>query len=113
MKEEQPKTRAMEKAYHLLFNQIANHCMNTGIDMQTVNEHIQSYRVDVDAAFVKSTWRALLKAKTGKTSTTEMTKEDVQSVQQEFHRLWSEITGINFEFPSADNQNFNEWYNSQ
>lgn len=112
-KSEEPKTRAMERAYHLLFSQIANYCMNHGIDTKTVTDHLERYRIDVDAKFVKDTWKAILLSKTGKTSTTQMTKEDVQSVQEEFHRLWSEITGENFQFPSADVVNFNEYYGGQ
>lgn len=112
MKSEEQKTRKQENSYHVLFTQIANHCMNHGIDTKTVIKHIERYRIDVDAQFVKSTWRALLYSKTGKTSTTQMTKEDVDSVKEEFGRLWSEITGEYFPFPSKDASSQAEAFNS-
>lgn len=99
---DKPKTRQQEKSYHKLYQQIANHCMNHGITMPMVMEHTKQYQIDVDAKFVKDTWKAILKTKTGKTSTTEQTTEDVKVVQEEFGRLWSEITGETFDWPSID-----------
>ena len=96
------KSRQQEKSYHKLFKQIADHCMNHGISMPMVMEHIKQYQIDVDEDFVKDTWRAILKTKTNKTSTTQQTKLDIKVVQPEFERLWSEITGEKFDWPSID-----------
>lgn len=102
MSKEDPKTRQMEKAYHVLFGQIADHCVAHGIDLKMAHEVISRYEVAVTKEFVKSTWRAILKAKTGKTSTTEQTREDVKLVQEEFGKLWGEITGESFNWPSIE-----------
>lgn len=103
---EKPKTRQQEKAYHKLFKQIADHCMNHGITMPMIMQHIQQYQIDVDEKFVKNVWRSILKTKTDKTSTADQTTDDVKMVQPEFERLWSEITGEKFDWPSIDRQAF-------
>lgn len=103
-KAEQPKTRRQEKAYHVLFQQIADHCVANGIDTKTVTARLENYRVDVTHLFVKSTWRAILQSLTGKTSTKDQTKEDVKLVQAEFAKFWSELTGEAFDWPSIESE---------
>ena len=107
---EEQKSRAQEKAYHLLFTHIADHCVAHGIDLKMAMEKIDKYEVAVTPAFVKSTWRSILKAQTGKESTTEQTKEDVKLVQRDFAELWREITGETINWPSVENQHLEEWY---
>lgn len=106
-KTEELKTRQQEKAYHKLFSDISNYCMEHGIPMKLVVEAMNQYEMDVDTQSVKNTWKTILKSKTGKTSTTEQTKEDVKIVQEEFGRLWGEITGVAFDWPSIENQMLN------
>ena len=108
MKEE-PKTRQMEKAYHVLFRQISDHCVAHGIDQKTVLEALSKYEVSTSPEFVKGTWRAILHTLTGKTSTKDQTREDVKLVQQEFGKLWGEITGIPFDWPSIENIMLNNY----
>lgn len=102
--EETQKSRQQEKSYHVLFKQIADHCVAHGIDTKTVTDKLDRYRVDVTEKFVKGTWKAILESLTGKESTTEQTKEDVKLVQEEFGKLWGEITGESFDWPSIENQ---------
>lgn len=101
-KAEQPKTRQQEKAYHMLFSNIANHCVAHGIDVKTVTDRLDRYEVSVTPQFVKGTWKAILTSLTGKTSTTEMTKEEVKQVQEEFGKFWSELTGETFDWPNIN-----------
>ena len=98
------KTRQQEKAYHTLFGQIADHCVAHGIDQKTVLANLSNYPVSITPQFVKETWRAFMIPLTGKTSTRDMTREDVQLVQQEFGKFWSEITGEPFDWPSIEKQ---------
>ena len=107
---EEQKTRQQEKAYHKLFGQIADHCVATGIDLPMAMEKINKYEVAVTKEFVKQTWKAILKAQTGKESTTEQTKEDVKIVQRDFAELWREITGETINWPSVENQHLEDWY---
>ena len=110
---EKEKTRQQEKSYHKLFQQIADHCVAHGIDMKMAMEMVENHRPEVDAKFVKSTWRAILKAKTGKTSTKDQTTADVQNVQKDFGALWTEITKENFDWPSIEKQMLYDYYDKQ
>jgi hypothetical protein len=110
---EQQKTRLQEKSYHVLFGQIADHCVATGIDLPMAMEKISNYEVAVTKEFVKQTWRAILKAQTGKESTTEQTKEDVKNVQRDFAELWLSITKETINWPSVENRHLEEWYGNE
>lgn len=74
---------------------------------------INKYEVAVTPEFVKSTWRSILKSQTGKTSTTQQTKEDVKNVQRDFAELWKDITGEIINWPSVENQHLEEWYGQE
>ena len=104
---EQQKTRRQERSYHLLFKQISDHCIAHGIDQKTVLDALSKYEVQTSPQFVKGTWRAILHSLTGKESTADQTKEDVKLVQEEFGKLWGEITGVAFDWPSIESQMFN------
>ena len=103
-KEQKPKTRQQEKAYHVLFQQISDHCTSVGLDQKTILSKLSKYEVSTSPQFVKSVWRSIMLPLTGKESTKDMTREEVKQVQQEFGKLWSEITGIGFDWPSIENQ---------
>jgi len=108
---EKEKTRQQEKSYHKLFQQIADHCIAHGIDMKMAMEMVERHRPEVDAKFVKSTWRAILKSKTGKTSTIEQTTTDIKNIQPEFAELWTSITKESFDWPSIEKQMLYDYYN--
>ena len=111
MKEEL-KSRQQEKSYHTLFTQIANHCVATGIDVKMAMEKIDCHEVVITPEFVKQTWRAILKAQTGKESTKDQTKEDIKGVQPVFAELWREITGERIDWPSVESKEFESYYNN-
>lgn len=98
----EPKTRKQEKSYHKLFEQIADYCVAHNINLKMALEKINKYEPAVTPEFVKSSWRAILKAQTGKDSTKEQTKEDVRLVQRDFAQLWLEITGERIDWPSVE-----------
>lgn len=98
------KSRQQEKSYHVLFQQIADHCIAHGIDTQTVTTMLERYRLETDAEFVKSVWRVILQNKTGKTSTTQQTTADIKLIQPEFERFWTEVTKEKFDWPSIQTE---------
>ena len=110
---EELKSRQQEKSYHQLFTQIANHCVATGIDVKMAMEKIDRHEVIITPEFVKQTWRAILKAQTGKESTKDQTKEDIKGVQLVFAELWKEITGERIDWPSVESKEFESYYNNQ
>lgn len=110
---EKQRTPLQNRSMHKLFNDISLYCIEHGIDMQTVLAHMQDYRVQVSTEAVKATWKAIQASALGKHSTTELTTSELKSVQEEFGKMWSEITGQHFEWPSAESQNFAETYGNQ
>jgi len=109
-KTEKQRTIQQNKSMHRLFSDISLHCQSNGINMQTVLDHMSTYRLEVSPEAVKATWRAIQAQTLGKTSTTELTTAELKSVQEEFTKLWSEITGEYFSWPSMESQNFEEYY---
>lgn len=101
------KSRQQEKSYHVLFGQIADHCVAHGIDIGMALEKINRYEVAITKEFVKQTWRSILKAQTGKDSTKDQTKEDIKGVQPVFAQLWEEITKEKIDWPSVESQMLN------
>lgn len=110
---EEQKTRQQEKSYHVLFGQIADYCVEHNINLKMAIEKVAKYEPAVTSEFVKSTWRSILFAQTGKKSTTEQTKEDVKNVQRDFAELWREITGQTINWPSVENRHLEEWYGNE
>jgi len=112
--EQKLKTRQQEKSYHKLFADISNHCVAVGLDQRTILSKLAKYSVSTSPQFVKETWRAIMLPLTGKTSTKDMTRDEVKQVQQEFGKFWSEVTGETFDWPSIEtimlNQLDNEKY---
>lgn len=100
--EENKRTIAQNRALHKLFNDIAYYCVESGIDQKTVVKSLEAYPVSVSPQFVKETWRAMQIALTGKTSTTELNKKEIDQVYEVFNKFWSELTGEHFAFPSIE-----------
>ena len=109
---EEPKSRQQEKAYHKLFGQIADYCVEHNINLRMAMEKIAKYEPAVTPEFVKSSWRSILFTQTGKESTKDQTKEDVQNVQRDFAELWREITGETINWPSVEAQYWEQYENN-
>lgn len=104
------RTRQQNRALHKLYGDIANHCVQSGLDQKTVVNQLEDYECPVSPQFVKETWRAMQVAITGKQSTADLTKKEVDQVYDVFNKFWSETTGEHFAFPSWDALNFNQEY---
>lgn len=100
--EENKRTLRQNAALHKLFTDIANHCVSVGIDQKATTANLGAYETPVTPQFVKEVWRILMKATTGKTSTKDMTKAEIDQVYEVFNKFWSELTGEHFAFPSME-----------
>lgn len=96
------RTISQNKALHKLFGDISSYCVETGIDTKTVTSALTDYPTPVSPQFVKETWRAMQVAITGKQSTTELERKEIDQVYDVFNKFWSELTGEHFAFPSYD-----------
>lgn len=102
MKEQTPqqRTTTQNRALHKLFGDIANYCVETGLDQKAVVNGLSSYAVPVSPQSVKEIWRTIQYTLTGKVSTTELTTKEIDQVYDVFNKFWSELTGEHFAFPS-------------
>lgn len=96
------RTNQQNRALHKLFNDISAYCVETGIDQKTVLDSLKSYEVSTSPQFVKEVWRVIMHTLTGKTSTTELDRKEIDQVYDVFNKFWSELTGEHFPFPSMD-----------
>lgn len=96
------RTEQQARALHKLFGQVSAHCIATGIDQKTVVNQLDAYETPTSPQFVKETWRAMQVAITGKTSTKDLTRSEVDQVYDVFNKFWSELTGEHFAFPSIE-----------
>lgn len=97
-----PRTISQNRALHKLFTDISRYCLEHGIDMKTVLDHMSRYRCQVSPGAVKETWRAIQITTLGKESTTELEAKEIDQVYEEFNKLWTEITHEHFPFPSYE-----------
>lgn len=94
------RTNQQNRALHKLFNDISAYCVETGIDQKTVLDSLKSYEVSTSPQFVKEVWRVIMHTLTGKKSTTELDRKEIDQVYDVFNKFWSELTGEHFPFPS-------------
>ncbi len=93
-------TRQQNRSIHKMFNDISAHCVSVGLDQKTVVNRLEAYSCPTSPQFVKETWRAMQIAITGKTSTQDLDRKEVDQVYDVFCKFWSELTGEYFAFPS-------------
>jgi hypothetical protein len=86
-----------------MFDEIAYHCIQSGIDQKIVLDHFEKMETPVTPAFVKETWRVIQLNMYGKHSTASLTTTELKNVEEVFGRFWSELTGEPWFFPSVDN----------
>ena len=96
------RSENQNKALHKLFGDISKYCVETGLDQRAVVTALDSYQCPTSPQFVKETWRAMQIAITGKTSTKDLTRPEVDQVYDVFNKFWSELTGEHFAFPSIE-----------
>lgn len=96
------RTQQQNRALHKLFNDISAYCVETGLDQRTIVNALDGYSCPTSPQFVKETWRAMQIAITGKKSTTELTRKEIDQVYDVFNKFWSELTGKHFAFPSIE-----------
>lgn len=85
-------------ALHLYCQQLADELNNSGLDMKQV------LKSSVDIPWTTETvkdylWRPVQKQKTGKKSTTDLTKNEVSEIYEIINRYLGEKTGVYVEFP--------------
>jgi len=97
------RTTRQNASLHKLFDEIADHCLNHGIDQKIVLDHFEKMETPVTPEFVKEVWRTIqVNMYPTKKSTTELTTTELQKVEMVFGRFWSELTQQAWFFPSDE-----------
>ncbi len=99
---EDQRTKQQNRALHKLFADISAYCVETGLDQKEIVTALKGYPIPASPQFVKETWRAMQIALTGKESTTELERKEIDQVYEVFNKFWSELTGEHFPFPSIE-----------
>ena len=108
---ESPKQRTItqNKAMHLLFTHIAETLNEAGMDMRATLK--PGILIDWDSRMVKEyLWRPIMKAKTGKESTTEMNTKDIDSIFEIINRALAD-KGLHVPFTSLEEVMFQQHEN--
>jgi hypothetical protein len=104
--EQNSLTRQQNRSLHKLFADISAHCVQTGLDQKAIVSALENHPIPVSPQFVKDTWKAMQFSLTGKRSTQELERKEVDQVYDVFNKFWSELTGEHFAFPSIEEMLF-------
>ena len=95
------RTLQQNKALHQYFRLLAEELNNAGYDMKrTLNDDVN---IPWGGATVKEyLWKPIQKAQLMKSSTTELTTEEIDLVYDTLNRYLAEKTGVHVPFPSSE-----------
>jgi hypothetical protein len=100
-KKKKPRSYRQNKSLHMLCQQIADYCVETGITTEVITRNFEVYP---SMETIKDMFRQVGKEKFGKNSTANLTTVELQQCYEEVSRHISEITGEYFVWPSEENR---------
>ena len=103
-KPEKKRSQAQNRALHLFFTQMSGKNNAIGLDQRRVFDAIRP-GIDIPwtaEQYKEHFWRPIMKAATGKESTTELTTSEINKVLDILHKLYAEKFGVEIEFPSME-----------
>lgn len=96
-----PRTSAQNRALHLWLTQLAEEMDKNGITVQNVTAKIQRAEIRPTGNNLKEVlWRPYQIAATGKESTTQLTKQEVDKIYEGLNKFVGENFEIHVAFPS-------------
>lgn len=104
------RSSQMNKSLHLLFGQVANELLAQGIERRTIINDLEGYSCPIDAGFIKEVFRSIMYTQTGKTSTTELTNNEMKNCYETLQRFLAENYKLDAVWPSIETLYANEWY---
>lgn len=115
MTEQTPKQRTiqMNKSLHLGLTQIANDLTAQGIDRRTIIKELEGYDAPITMEFLKEIYKTIVYTMYSLTSTSDLTTKQMMDSWDVFSKFLGERFGIEYNWPSAESQNFEEWYNNE
>lgn len=99
---EKQRTISQNSALHLCFTQVATELVGQGIDRKTIVEDLEGYSAPVTPEFLKEVFKTIMYTLYLKTSTAELTTNEMTTCFDVFARFLSESYGIDVTWPSND-----------
>lgn len=110
---EKTRTLQQNKSLHLLFQQVADLLNEHGVDLKTLLEAFRESDQPISGNNIKDIFKSILFRMHGKTTTTEMTTQELNEVFMPFNKTIGELTGESIEFPSQETQELIKYYDTQ
>tara|TARA_R110000850_G_C9829608_1_gene453214 strand:- start:410 stop:754 length:345 start_codon:yes stop_codon:yes gene_type:complete len=99
---EQPRSTQINKAMHVLFDNISTELLAKGVERKTIINDLEGYSCPIDAAFIKEVWRSIMFTMTGKTSTTQMTNQECTKCYDVLNKFLGEEYAVHLPWPSVE-----------
>lgn len=99
-KKKQQRSSQQNASLHLMFQQITAEMINNGQTMRDVMR--KDFDIQPTPELIKEIWRTIQIAQTGKKSTTDLTKQEIDEVYEPFNKFIGEVLQIHCPFPSLE-----------
>lgn len=102
MNEPKQRTITQSRAMHLAFTQISQLLVEQGIDQRTIVKDLEHYSAPTTPEFLKLIFKQIMYTMYRKTSTTELTTNEMTTCFDVFAKFLSESYHIEVVWPSHD-----------
>ena len=96
------RTISQSRAMHLMFNQVSTLLIEQGIDQRTIVEDLEGYSAPVTPEFLKQVFKTIMYTMYRKTSTTDLTTNEMTTSFNVFQKFLGENYGITINWPSQE-----------
>lgn len=100
--EKPTRTITQNRCLHLMFTQVSDLLVEQGIDQRTIVKDLDGYSAPVTPEFLKQVFKTIMYTMYRKTSTTELTTNEMTTCFDVFAKFLGEQYGIEISWPSND-----------
>ena len=102
MSEKPQRTITQNRCLHLCFNQVSQSLIEQGIDQRTIVKDLDGYSAPVTPEFLKLVFKQIMYTMYRKTSTTDLTTNEMTTCFDVFAKFLGEQYGLEVSWPSND-----------
>lgn len=110
---EKQRSIQQNKSLHKALTEIANDLQTQGIERRTIISNLQGYEAPITMEFLKEVYKTICYTMYGKTSTTDLTTKQMMDSWEVFSKFIAENYGVEYYWPSAEAQAFEEYYGTK
>lgn len=100
--EKPQRTITQNRCLHMMFNQVSDQLIGAGIDQRTVVKDLDGYSAPITPEFLKLVFKQIMYTMYRKTSTTELTTNEMTTCFDVFQKFLGENYGLDISWPSND-----------